>query len=262
MAEVAVPPPPPGKRIALVAGGTGLVGSHLLPLLCGAQEFSRVLALSRRPLVYDHPKIANRIVRFDDSGQTWSGLRADVAFCCLGTTRAAAGSQEAFARVDRDLVISFARAALQGGVQRFVFVSAVGADPASKNFYLRVKGETETELAKLGFAGLDILQPSLLLGWRRELRPLELAAMAVMPLINPLMLGDAERYRAVSAETVARALLGAERVGRKGTQRYTHRGILELAAAGERDSSARSTAAPGQESAREGFAARDRRNSG
>jgi uncharacterized protein YbjT (DUF2867 family) len=236
----------------MVAGGTGLVGSHLLPLLCAAPEFGRVLALSRRPLVYDHPKLANRIVRFDDAAQAWSGLRADVAFCCLGTTRAAAGSQEAFARVDRDLVIEFARAALQGGAQRFVLVSSVGAAAASKNFYLRVKGETEGELGKLGFASLDILQPSLLLGWRRELRPLELAAMAVMPLVNPLMLGNAERYRAVSAATIARALLGAERVGRKGIQRYTHRAILELAAAGQRDSRARTTAAPGRESAPQG----------
>lgn len=246
MAEVAVPPPPPGKRIALVAGGTGLVGSRLLPLLCEAPEFGRVLAVSRRPLVYDHPRLANRIVRFDDTAETWSGLRADVAFCCLGTTRAAAGSPEAFARVDRDLVIAFARAAQQGGAQRFVFVSSVGADPASKNFYLRVKGETEAELAKLGFASLDLLQPSLLLGWRRELRPLELLAMVAMPILSPLMLGEAQRYRAVSAETVARALLGAERAGRKGIQRYTHRGILELAAVAGRATRAGGGAAPAQ----------------
>jgi uncharacterized protein YbjT (DUF2867 family) len=227
----------------MVAGGSGLVGSHLLPLLCGAPEFGRVLALSRRPLVYDHPKLANRILRFDDPAQTWSGLRGDVAFCCLGTTLAAAGSHEAFVKIDRDLVVDFARAALQGGAQRFVFVSSVGADPASKSFYLRVKGETEAQLAALGFGALDILQPSLLLGWRRELRALELAAMAILPLVNPLLLGDAQRYRAVSAETVARASLGAARVGRNGIQRYTHRGLVELAAAGERDSRARNMTA-------------------
>ena len=40
-----------------------------------------------------------------------------------------------------------------GGVSNFVFVSSVGADTASRAFYLRVKGEVEGALRKLGSIG-------------------------------------------------------------------------------------------------------------
>lgn len=214
---------------ALIAGGSGLVGGSLLELLAVQPDVNRVLAVTRRPLIYDHPKVANRIVRFEALEQSLEGTHADVAFCCLGTTLKMAGSQQAFRLVDHDLVLAFARAAHKAGVQRFVLNSSVGADPQSGNFYLRVKGETEAHVAQIGFAALDIIQPSLLLGWRKEIRPLELAGILVMPVVNPLLLGVAEQYRAVSARTVAAAMLGAARSQRKGIYRHTHRAIAELA---------------------------------
>ena len=59
---------------------------------------------------------------------------------------------------------------LLAGAEQFVVVSSVGADPASKNFYLRTKGEMERELSKLPFKALHILRPSLLIGKRAEFR--------------------------------------------------------------------------------------------
>jgi uncharacterized protein YbjT (DUF2867 family) len=227
MAAPATSPAP--KPTALVAGGNGLVGSHLLQRLCASPDFGRVLAISRRPLVYDHPRLANRIVRFEELEKALKGTRCDIAFCCLGTTLRAAGSPDAFHAVDHDLVLAFARAALDAGAKRFVLNSAVGADARSSNFYLRVKGETEEALAKVGFVSLDIIQPSLLVGWRKELRPLELAGMAFLPLVGPAMLGKAEPWRAIMADTVAAGMIGATKSGRKGVYRYTYRGIHELA---------------------------------
>ena len=215
---------------ALVAGGNGLVGSRLLQTLVVTPECARVIAVSRRPLIYDHPKIGNRIARFEKLEESLAGTHADVAFCCLGTTLKSAGSQEAFRVVDFDYTVAFARAALKAGVKRFVLNSSVAADPAAKNFYLRVKGEAEAAIVKLGFASLDILQPSLLLGVRSEFRPAELAAMGVLPLVSPLMLGKLEQYRSIRASVVAAAMVGATRSGRKGVYRYTWRGIHELAA--------------------------------
>jgi uncharacterized protein YbjT (DUF2867 family) len=214
---------------ALVAGGNGLVGSHLLQTLVATSECARIIAVSRRPLIYDHPKLGNRIVRFEKLEESLAGTHADVGFCCLGTTLKNAGSQEAFRLVDFEYTVAFARAALKAGVKRFVLNSSVAADPAAKNFYLRVKGEAETALANLGFASLDILQPSLLLGLRSELRPAELAMMGVLPLVSPLMLGKLEPYRAIRASVVAAGMVGATRSGRKGLYRYTWRGIHELA---------------------------------
>jgi hypothetical protein len=86
----------------------------------------------------------------------------------------------------------------------------------------------EEALAAVGFASLDILQPSLLVGLRRQMRPLEIAAMLVMPLINPFLRGERAMYRAISVKTVAAAIVGATRTGRKGIQRYTYAGMQAL----------------------------------
>jgi uncharacterized protein YbjT (DUF2867 family) len=110
-------------RIALVAGSNGLVGTKLLPILLAAPEFGRVHALTRRALPADNPKLANRVVRFDQPlDAQLKGLECSDAFCCLGTTMRNAGSEAAFRAVDHDLVMQFARFALSTGVERFVVV--------------------------------------------------------------------------------------------------------------------------------------------
>jgi uncharacterized protein YbjT (DUF2867 family) len=184
------------EKVALLAGASGLVGGYALSALLDAPEVRRVVALTRRPLPHEHPRLANRIVRFAQLEAQLKGTVCDVALCCLGTTRRQAGSSEQFREVDLTAVLDFARAALAAGAKRFVVVSSVGADPAAKNFYLRTKGEMEQGLIAQGFASLDILQPSLLIGWRGEL------------------------------------MVGAVRSGRKGLQRYTYEGIEALARLG------------------------------
>ena len=217
-------------RMALVAGGSGLVGGKLLSVLLSAPEYSRVQALSRRPLPLDHPRLANRVLRFDAAFETQlKGLRCQDVYCCLGTTRREAGSQDALRAVDLELVLKFARFAASAGAERFSVVSAVAAEAASRNFYLRAKGEMEQALEGLRFGALDILQPSLLLGSRRDPRPLELIAQPVMRLINPLLLGRWSRYRAIEAGTVALAMYGAARSGRRGVNRYTYEAMRTLA---------------------------------
>ena len=217
-------------RISLVAGGSGLVGGQLLPLLLQAPQYARVHALSRRPLPFDHPRMANRVVRFEASLQAQlKGLQCQDAFCCLGTTIRDAGSQAAFRAIDHDLVLEFAQLALACGAERLVVVSALGANAASKNFYLRVKGEMEKAVEGLRFRALDILQPSLLLGARRDLRVLELSAQVAMRLVNPLLLGRWSRFRAIPAATVAAAMCGAACSGRRGTYRYTYEAIRSVA---------------------------------
>jgi uncharacterized protein YbjT (DUF2867 family) len=222
-------------RIALVAGGSGMVGGALLPLLLQSPHYTRVHALSRRPLPFDHPRLANRVVRFEASLQAQlKGLQCQDAFCCLGTTIRDAGSQAAFRAIDFELVQEFAQLALNCGAERLVVLSALGANAASKNFYLRVKGEMEKALEAQRLRALDILQPSLLLGARRELRLLELGAQVAMQLVNPLLLGGWSRFRAIPAATVAAAMYGAARSGRRGVYRYTYDGIRNLAGASAR----------------------------
>ena len=217
-------------KVALLAGASGFVGGYVLDSLLDAPDFSRVFAISRRPLGREHSRLANRIVQFEKLETQLKGTQCQVAFCCLGTTMKQAGSEKAFRAVDYDLVLSFARAAKAAQAQRFVIVTAAAADPRSKNFYLRVKGEVEQALEGMGFPALDILQPGLLLGWRRgELRPLELLASAFMPLVNPFLGGARIGLRGIPARTVAAAAVGAARSGRRGVYRYNYPALRQLA---------------------------------
>jgi uncharacterized protein YbjT (DUF2867 family) len=217
------------QKVILLAGASGYVGNLALAALLDSADISRVFAITRRPLGREHPRLANRIVQFEQIESQLRGLTCHAALCSLGTTIRQAGSERAFRQVDFDAVLAFARTAKAAQAQRFVVVSSVGADPGSKNFYLRTKGEMEEALLGVGFASLDILQPSLLLGWRAEIRPLELLGSVFTPLINPFLTGKREPLRAIPARTVAAAMVGLTRSGRRGVQRYTYSAIQSLA---------------------------------
>ena len=216
------------SKVALLAGATGLVGATLLDILLESADFSRVVAVTRRPLAREHPRLANRTVQFDKLASQFAGFSCHSVFCCLGTTIRAAGSEKGFRTVDVDYVLALARVAQAAQAQRFIVLSSVGADAHSKNFYLRTKGEMEEGLVKMNLTALDILQPSVLLGWRGEFRPLELAATLLMPLVNPLLVGTYAIYRGIPVGTLALAMLGASRSARRGVNRYSYAGILTL----------------------------------
>jgi uncharacterized protein YbjT (DUF2867 family) len=194
-------------RTALVAGATGLVGRHLVDGLLASPHYSGITAVVRRPLARSDPRLTVRVVAFDALAGAASVAATD-AFCALGTTIAAAGSRDAFAAVDLDHVTAFATFARAGGVRRFVLVSSVGADPAASNFYLRVKGEAERAVAAIGFEGLDIVRPGLLLGSRTESRPGEALAQRVLPAFAFALVGPLRKYRPVPARVVADAMIG------------------------------------------------------
>src|SRR5262245_39541766 len=148
-------------RVALVVGASGMVGKELLRALSDNVDYKRVIALSRRPLAYDARRLANRVVNFESFEDDLRGLSCDEAYCCLGTTLREAGSEQAFRLVDHDLVLRFARFAQAAGAKTLLVVSAASASSESRNFYLRVKGETELALIALRFRSLHLMQPSL-----------------------------------------------------------------------------------------------------
>lgn len=221
-------------RVALLAGSTGFVGSRLLSLLLAGSDYQRVHALSRRPLTFDHPRLANRIMPLEGIESRLAGFTCQDAYCCLGSTRREAGSDAELRRVDVDLVLGFARAARACGAQRFIVLSSAGAAADARHPYLRHKAEVEQALAGVGFPSLDILRPGPLLGWRGEVRPLELAASVAMPLINPLLSGRWTQFRGIGGREVALAMLGAARSQRKGVYVYAGEGLGQLAQLGRR----------------------------
>jgi uncharacterized protein YbjT (DUF2867 family) len=208
-------------RIALV-GATGLVGRRVIEVASAGDDV-RILGIARReaPL----PPGA-RMEMFVADPAKWSEvletMRPRALICALGTTWKKAGRDEAaFRAVDHDLVLATAEAAKRAGVPNMVLVSAAGASARSKNFYMRVKGEAEDALSRVGFKRLDILHPGLLRGERTgDLRFAERAAIIAAPLVDPLLSGSWQRYRSVDAGLVAEAALGLAL--RRAVGRFTH----------------------------------------
>jgi uncharacterized protein YbjT (DUF2867 family) len=203
-----------GGRVALVAGASGLVGRELVAQLCTASQYGQVIALLRRPVDALPAKCATLVVDFDHLER--SALpHADDAFCALGTTIKAAGSQDAFYRVDYTFCLEFARAALAAGARRLCMVTALGANPQSRVFYSRVKGEIETAVRQLGFESVHIFRPSFLSGQRSQSRAGE---QVMLGMLKPLAFLTPARYRPVAGREVARAMIRAAQDGTRGTQ--------------------------------------------
>ena len=198
---------PAGSRSAVVAGGTGLVGEGLLRLLQADAMYHHVTSLVRRerPAV---PGVTSQLVDFERLEEL--DLPAvDDAFCCLGTTRRAAGSAAAFRRVDLDYVAAFARLAKRAGALRFMLVSSVGASSGSRFLYPRTKGECEAAVSAVGFKTVVIVRPSFLVGTRIEHRPGEAVAQRLAQAMSPLLLGPLRKYAPVDAFAVANTLVRA-----------------------------------------------------
>lgn len=201
------PPPPPGAADVWIAGATGLVGGALLARLLGHPEVGTATALVRRSTGRSHARLREAVIDFERLDTELNGRSVCQVFCCLGTTIAAAGSQAAFRRVDHDYPLALARGALRAGARKFLVVTALGADPRSRLFYNRVKGELEQELRSLGIPEVHVFRPSLLLGERAERRRGERWAEALLTPLSTLMVGPLRKYRPISASDVAAAMV-------------------------------------------------------
>ncbi|HLZ44422.1 MAG TPA: NAD(P)H-binding protein [Gemmatimonadales bacterium] len=213
------------SRTALLAGATGLVGSHALQLLLADDTWARVITVGRRPVAQSHAKLEQRILDLGAIEAVSDLPHADDVFCCLGTTIKQAGSQPAFRRVDHDFVVALARAGVRGGATQLLLVSAVGADSESRIFYSRVKGEAEMAVRKLPYRAVQIFRPSILLGKRAEFRLGERVAVFVAPVMPLFLPGGLRRYRPVAAATVARAMVNIAREMPRGMNVYEYDGI-------------------------------------
>lgn len=200
-------------RTLLILGGTGLVGQQLLKAALADPKVAQVVAPTRRA-VPAHPKLNNPIVDSQALPAQASWWRADAVLCALGTTLKQAGSQAAFKQVDHGHVLAAAQLARAAGTPTLVLNSSLGADPAARSFYLRVKGELERDLAQLGFASLTLVRPSLLDGGPRpRARPAEAVGIVLARLLKALI---PARYRAVSTTVVAASMLAAAAAARPG----------------------------------------------
>ncbi len=190
-------------KVALIAGGTGLIGSQLLQQLLGSNRYHTVMALTRKELP-EHSKLVSLKMNETRLENMDSTMRIDDVFCCLGTTMAKARSKERFYEVDFTLPLLLAKNSLRLGAQQYLLVSALGANTKSPIYYNRVKGEIEEAIDNIGFKTVHIFRPSLLLGPRDESRPGEDAAKFFYKVFGFMI---PAKYKAIESIKIARAML-------------------------------------------------------
>lgn len=205
------------KKTAVLFGATGLTGSHVLQRLAGDDRYEKVIVFSRSEPEIKNDKIEVIITRLEDLDRHENKIKGDDVFCCLGTTIKKAGSKEQFRKVDLEFPEKIASIASKNKVNNFLVISSIGADPWSSNFYLRTKGEMEKSVLRFDLKNTFILRPSMLMGKRRETRYIEEAAKFIMFPMNFVLQGRLKKYRAIYAETVAKAMIELANSGKTGT---------------------------------------------
>lgn len=217
-------------KTALIAGSTGLVGGEVMRILAASRYYDAIRILSRRPVEPPDARFKTVVVRdFDKLSDHQPELSAGDVFCCLGTTMKKAGSRDNFRKVDLEYPLALADLAIKNGSQKFLLVSAIGANRNSLFFYNRVKGEVEDGLREKPFKSLLIFQPSLLLGEREESRFAEAFSQKVFPLFSAALQGSMRKYRAIKASDVALAMVNAAKMEYEGVHVFDYAKIYDLA---------------------------------
>jgi uncharacterized protein YbjT (DUF2867 family) len=193
---------PSGQLTVLLVGGTGAVGREVLRVALADERIERVIAPTRRPLPA-HARLDNPVLDLATLAEDSSFWRVDGVICTLGTTIKVAGSQIAFAAVDRDLPVRVARCARRAGATRFALNSSLGASPGG-NFYLRTKAEAEQAIRELGYPSYTIVRPSLIDADRDEPRFGERLGLLVARVLRPMI---PRRYQPVKAAAIAATLI-------------------------------------------------------
>ncbi len=195
-------------KTAVVFGSSGFVGSHLVGELLNSSDYGQVIAVARKSLNIAHPKLRTVIADYNSLAGMKSEIAGDEIFIALGTTKKNSPNEADYYQVDHDYPVLAARMAKETGARSVLLVTAVGANPNSKLFYVRTKGETERDVIALNFEHSHIFRPSMITGSRSENRSLlEAALMKFWSALNPLLIGKADRYRGMTGQDIAKAMV-------------------------------------------------------
>lgn len=193
-------------KSAIVIGATGLIGNFITTKLIADDRYEKIKIFVRRTSEINHPKLMEFVIDFERIEDWQNLLTGDELYSALGTTIKKAGSQKVQYNIDFNYQYNVAKAAAQNGIKNYMLVSSLGANPESKNFYLRLKGLLDEKIQQLSFDRIRIFRPSVLVGERSEKRFAEhfgiKLAGAVTNLIPAL-----KKYRPIHAEIVAEAMI-------------------------------------------------------
>lgn len=198
---------------ALVIGATGATGKDLVKQLLNDKEFEEVDIFVRKPVDIQNDKLRIHVVNFEKPEEWKDMVKGDVAFSCLGTTLKDAGGKEAQKKVDYDYQYEFAKAAKENNVEDYILVSAYGANPASKIFYSKMKGELEEAVKQLHFTKITIFKPGMLERKDSE-RTGEVLGSRIIKFANKL--GLLESQKPLPTDILAKAMINSSKIKSNG----------------------------------------------
>lgn len=191
-------------KTAIILGATGLTGSILLEKLLKDPSFNKIKLFSRSSCKGDSPKIEEHLIDMFQLESYSDDFKADVVFCCIGTTKSKTPDKEVYKKVDYGIPVTAAKLAKKNGIKTFIVISALGADENSRIFYNKTKGEMQRDVIRQNIENTYILQPSLIYGNRKESRLGENVAISLMKVFKILI---PKKYRMISADTIAQAMV-------------------------------------------------------
>lgn len=218
------------QRTAVVIGATGLTGSNLVKLLLAEDYYSTVRTITRRPIEIFHPRLEEHVIDFSNQEALRNAIgNGDDMFSCIGTTYGKVkGDRKVYREIDFGIAVNAGKYARENGFRQYLLVSAIGANSASANFYVRLKGDVENAIIALEFPALHIFRPAIVYGERKESRLLEKSARALMQAFSFLMLGKYARFKPIPGASVAVAMKEAAKLERKGIHWYHYPEMISL----------------------------------
>jgi NADH dehydrogenase len=195
----------------LVAGGTGFIGSYLCRALADAGH--EVTALSRSPS--DTPEgvasATGDVTDYDSIAGAVEGQDAVVNLVALSPLFEPKGGNVMHDRIHRKGTENLVRAAEEGGAERFLQLSALGADPDGDTAYIRAKGQAE-EIVRESGLGWTIFRPSVVFGeggefvsFTKRLKGMFAPGVPLYPLPG----GGKTRFQPIHVEDLVSMLVAA-----------------------------------------------------
>ena len=222
------------SKTAIILGASGLTGGLLLAKLLKDDRYSCIKLFSRKSLGISNSKIEEHLINLFELEKHQAVFKADVVFCCIGTTKKKTPDQSQYHKIDYGIPVAAAKLSKANSIPTFIAMSSMGANANSSIFYSRTKGEMEAAVLAAQIPTTYLLRPSLIKGDRKEKRPGEKITAGIMSFFDLFLIGGLKKYRSIKAERIAEAMIRlAEGLHGSAPCTLDSRQIQELADAGE-----------------------------
>jgi len=195
------------KKTAIILGITGVTGSLLAKHLFDDERFEKVISFHRRPSGLQHPKLEEHVIDMFELEKHQEAFKADVVFCCVGTTQSKTSDRETYKKIDYGIPLAAAKLCVTNDIKRLIVISALGADPESRVFYNKVKGEMERDVLAKKPKNTYFLEPALLAADREEKRVAEKIGIAAFKVLNPFLIGPLKKFRSIKPKALVKTIL-------------------------------------------------------